>query len=107
MSRQDILDDPASACPQLGQLLGGYFHQDWGLDRDGWELVVDEFVTESPHSVVVQTADELSGVLAAHLTDAELTSLLDRLGASVAPAGFGMTTTAWLEALRQRLLSAR
>ncbi len=107
MSRQDILDDPASTCPQLHQFLGGYFHQDWALDGNGWEPVVDEFVTESPHSVAVQTGDELSDVLAAHLTDAELAAVLDRLGASVAPAAFGLTPTAWLEALLQRVRSPR
>lgn len=107
MSRQDILDDPAGTCPQLHQFLGGYFHQDWALDRDSWEPVVDEFITESPHSVVVATVDELREVLAAHLTDAELTVVLDRLGASVAPAGFELTPTAWLEAMVRRLQSAR
>ena len=48
MSRQDILDDPVIAYPQLEQFLGAYFHQDWGLDRDGWEPVVDDFVAKSP-----------------------------------------------------------
>jgi CdiI immunity protein len=107
MSRQEILDDPAGTCPQLHQFLGGYFHQDWALDRDSWQPVVEEFVTESPHSLVVETAAELSDVLAANISDAELTTLLDRLGASVAPAGFGMTVTAWLEALLLRLQSVR
>jgi hypothetical protein len=107
MSRQDILDDPVATCPQLHQFLAGYFHQDWALDRAGWEPVVDEFVTESPHSVVVETADELRDVLAARLTDAELPAVLDSLGASVAPAAFATAATAWLEAVLQRLVSAR
>ncbi len=107
MSRQDIVDDPVSACPQLHQFLGGYFHQDWALDRDRWEPVVDEFTAESPHSVVVGTADELRHLLAATLTDIQLTTVLDRLGASVALAAVGLTPTAWLEALLQRLVSAR
>ncbi len=107
MSRQDILDDAARACPQLHQFLGAYFHQDWVVDRQGWPPVVDEFVAESPHSVVVATSDELTGLLAAQLTDAELASVLDRLGASVSPAAVGMTATAWLEAVLQRLRSGR
>jgi CdiI immunity protein len=107
MSRQHILDDPASTCPQLQQFLAGYFHQDWALDRDRWEPVVDEFVSESPHSVVVETADELSEVLNAHLTDPELTAVLDSLGASVSPGGFALTPTAWMEAVLHRLLSVR
>ncbi len=107
MSRQDILDDPVHACPQLHQLLAGYFHQDWAVDGDRWEHVVDEFTTESPHSVVVATADELAGVLAANLGDDELSLLLDRLGASVSPPAAGDTPAAWLEAVLRRLRSAR
>ncbi len=107
MSRQEILDDPASACPNLGQFLGAYFHQDWGEDGARWETVADEFVTESPSSVVAATATELAGVLAAALTDAELAGVLRELGANVVPGAFDMTATTWLAAVLQRLRPMR
>lgn len=107
MSRQEILDDPIAAFPQLSQFLAAYFHQDWEMAREGWTPVVDEFITESPHSVVVATADDLRDVLAAQLTDAELGELLSELGTSVRPAGFDMTPAAWLEAVLERLRSTR
>lgn len=107
MSRQEIVDAPAAACPQLSQFLAAYFHQDWALDTDRWEAVVDEFATESPHSAVVATADELRDVLAAHLNDVELAALVSTLGGSVSAEAFGMTPTSWLDAVLMRLRSAR
>jgi uncharacterized protein (DUF2267 family) len=107
MSRQDILDDPVNTCPQLHQFLAGYFHQDWADRSDRWEPVIEEFVTESPHSVVVETADELAAVLAANLADDELDSLLDRLGANVSPPVVETTLNSWLEAVLQGLRFGR
>ncbi len=107
MSRQDILDDPVIAYPQLEQFLGAYFHQDWGQDRDGWEAVVDEFVAESPGSVVTATAEEVSDLLGAGFSDAELASVLDGLGGEVVPTAFGLTPSAWLAAVLERLLQNR
>jgi hypothetical protein len=107
MSRQEILDDPIAAFPQLGQFLAAYFHQDWEPAREGWMPVVNEFITESPHSVVVATADEVRDLLAAGLTDGELGELLSELGASVRPEGFDMTPSAWLDAVLERLRSPR
>lgn len=107
MSRQEILGDPIAAFPQLSQFLAAYFHQDWAVARVGWIPVVDEFITESPHSVVVATADELRDLLAAQLTDGELGEVLSELGASVRPAGLDLTPAAWLEAVLERLRSTR
>ncbi len=104
MSRQDSLDDPVTAYPQLEQLFGAYFHQEWGQDGDGWEAVVDEFVAASPGSVVTGTAAELRDLLAAGFSDAELTNVLDGLGASVVPTAFGLTPSSWLDAVLERLI---
>ncbi len=103
MSRQQVLSDPAAACPELVQFLAAYFHQDWSADSSAWEPVVDAFVTESPPGVVVAAADELSSLLALRLRDGLLDTVLERLGASVRPAAFGLATGTWLEAVRQRL----
>jgi hypothetical protein len=106
MSRQEQLDDPASAFPQLGQFLGGYFHQDWVVDRHRWEEVVDDFVAESPRSLVLACAAELRDLLAAGFTDTELTNLLERLGGSVDPAAVELRTDEWLRAMLARLTAA-
>lgn len=106
MSRQAILDDPASACPQLRQFLGGYFHQDWVADRRRWEEVVDDFVAESPHSAVVECAAEVRDLLAGGFTEGELAAVLDRLGCSVDPSAVHLRTDEWLRAVLSRLDTA-
>lgn len=105
MTRQDIVDDPAAAYPQLHQLMSAYFHRDWPMDGNGWEKVVDDFVLESPGSVVTDTAGELRGLLAAGLDDGELSFVITRLGGEVDPAAFHMSTTGWLTAVGLRLAS--
>jgi CdiI immunity protein len=103
MSRQEILDEPAAAAPQAAQFLAAYFHQDWVVDRDGWEEVVDEFVAESPRSVVAECAADLRRLLGAGLNDGELVRMLEQLGCSVDPSAYGLTAGAWLAALLARL----
>lgn len=106
MSRQQILDDPAAACPQLRQFLGGYFHQDWVVERDDWQEIVRDYVSESPRSAVMECAAELRDLLDAGLADAELEVVLERLGGSVDPSALGQSTEEWLRAVRERLEAA-
>jgi hypothetical protein len=103
MSRQEMLGDPASAFPQLGQFLGGYFHQDWVIDRQRWEEVVDDFIAESPRSLVLECAAELRDLLAAGFTDTELTGVLERLGVSVDPSAVQLRADEWLQEMLGRL----
>jgi phenylalanyl-tRNA synthetase beta subunit len=106
MSRQTILDEPAAAAPQAAQFLAGYFHQDWVLDRGGWEEVVDDFVAESPPGVVSECAGDLRRLLGAGLSEEELARVLDRVGCSVEPSAYGLTPSAWLSAVLARLEGA-
>ena len=102
MSRQEILDDPAAAFPQLRQLLGGYFHQDWVVDRQRWEEVVDDFIADSPRHAVLECASELRDLLAG-FDDGELGTVLERLGGSVDPSALELRTGEWLHRLLERL----
>lgn len=106
MSRQAMLDDPASAFPQLQQFLGGYFHQDWPVDSDGWEEVAADFVAESPVAVVTETAAELRTLLAAGYGDVELEAIIEGLGGDVDPTAFNLRADDWLKALLESLARA-
>jgi hypothetical protein len=103
MSRQEILDDPASAFPHLHQFLGGYFHQDWPLDDRGWEMVVDDFIAESPQPDAAGSITELSSLLSNGFSDHELTVVLEGLGCSVDPSAFHLPAEDWLRAVLRRL----
>jgi phenylalanyl-tRNA synthetase beta subunit len=103
MSRQEILDEPSAVAPQAAQFLAAYFHQDWVLDRDGWEEVVDDFVAESPRRAVTGCAADLRALLGAGLNDEEVARVLEELGCSVEPSAYGLTPGAWLAAVLARL----
>jgi CdiI immunity protein len=103
MSRQAILDNPASALPQLRQFLGGYFHQDWMVDRRLWTEVVEDFIVESPRSAVLECASELRDLLAADFDETELATVLERLGCSVDPSALHLRTDEWLREVLERL----
>jgi CdiI immunity protein len=107
MSRREILDEPVSALPQAAQFLAGYFHQDWVVDHDEWEEVVDDFIAESPRSVVADCAAELRSLLDAGLSDDQLARLLEALGGSVDSSAYGISVGKWLEAVLARLDAAR
>ncbi len=106
MSRAEILAAPSSAFPESAQFLGGYFHQDWVVDREGWQEVVDDYVTETPDAVVAACAAEVRALLNAGLSDDDLGRVLAGFGCSVDPSAFGLTAATWLAAVRARLEAA-
>ncbi len=103
MTGQEILDDPGAAYPQLRQFLGAYFHQDWAVDCQGWEEVVDDFLADSPRSAVIATAEEMRGLLATGVADADLDTVLNRLDSNVTPSALDMGAAEWLAAVLRRL----
>lgn len=103
MSRDFEIDDMATAYPHLSQFFGGYFHQDWPVDNDSWEGVVDGFVADSTGESIDVTAAELTALLNAGLDHTQLKLLLDEWDCNVDPAAFAMTPSAWLEAVLARL----
>jgi CdiI immunity protein len=107
MSRQEILDAPASAFPQLRQFLGGYFHQDWVVEHATWEEVVDDFIADSPRHAVLECASELRDLLAAEFSDGELAIVLERLGCSVDASALDLRTGEWLRLVLERLTAHR
>lgn len=94
-------DDAGERYPSLHQFLAGWFHEDWAVDDDSWEHVVDAYVGESPRASVAATRAELEALLAS--SDAEVGAALDGIGCSVDPAAFQLSARGWLEQVRDRL----
>lgn len=45
---------------ELGQFFGAYFHQDWDMEADNWQGVVDMYVDDDPNAEHLRTlADEI------------------------------------------------
>lgn len=95
----------SSISKDLRRFFGAYFHQDWDMEADNWEGIVDGYVKDFPRKELLRRlADEIDQLRAA-LPEQELKNLLVRdVGAYYAPEP--MTHTAWLgqigNHLRQR-----
>ncbi len=92
-----------SELPTLGNFLGAYFHQDWMLDHDSPEAVVDDYVRSESEATVARLRDELDALLARAPEEAELSALLHDCGCEYDPARDGVGYRDWLRSVRERL----
>ena len=91
--------------PALAHLMGAYFHQDWDLDGDEWD-VIDLFVRQEPDSAGVLPA-EIEATLAAFPDESDLRSfVLDDLGACYLADVDGGTFRGWLTQIADRVRAA-
>lgn len=95
--------------PALEQFLGGYFHQDWGLDFSDPESLIHSFLERAEEEFVQDVIHDLESVLAVPRGEAEMKDLLfRRLGCYVEPSAFGQTYTQfawWLRDVLRRGIS--
>ncbi|TQJ87377.1 contact-dependent growth inhibition system immunity protein [Streptomyces sp. SLBN-31] len=88
--------------PELSQLLGAYFHQDFFSFYDSRDDALDEYVAEVLPENRAQAAQELGELMAMVTSDQELHTAADALGLSLLPPE-GMSLRQWLELLRHRI----
>ncbi|MDV3130184.1 contact-dependent growth inhibition system immunity protein [Mycobacterium sp. 21AC1] len=92
-----------SISTDLYQFFGAYFHQDWDLEADDWEGIVDKYSASS-----TRTSQQLQA-LATHLDklldicpDSELPGVMMEMGGFYDPRP-EMTYTEWLGQVADRL----
>lgn len=85
--------------PNLEEFLGTYFHQDWATDASAAVDVVKRYLAEWPPEEVHLTATELRHLLAASLTEAEVSATFSRAGNFYNPRADGLTYLEWLQKL--------
>ena len=96
-----------SEYPHLGQLMAGYFHQDWSLEAPTWEGVVSLYMRDES-ACAGSTAQEIERLLADCQDDAQLeTFLLGTLGSYFLPRSDlgGPDMRQWLQQVRAHLLN--
>ncbi|WP_048438935.1 contact-dependent growth inhibition system immunity protein [Caenimonas sp. SL110] len=87
--------------PNLEELIGGYFHQDWADDATSSVGVLDRYLSEWPLEDVPKVQAELAVVL--QQSDEEIPRTLSALGNSFDPACEGVSYRQWLDQIRTRL----
>lgn len=91
--------------PELYQLLGGLFHQDWlhVFDWKGqessYEGVIRYFKNRNEETAVNQWKDELRGFLNLKLSESEMEDVMDEWNIAYYPYGGNLTYIEWLQGI--------
>lgn len=91
-----------SISTDLRQFLGAYFHQDWDLEADDWQGVVDNYVNDDPVAEPLRTlAREIDNLRTAR-AETDLSQFLVRtVGVYYAPEP--LTYSEWLRQVANRI----
>lgn len=95
---------------ELGQFLGGFFHQDWAVVFDwkgqepNFETIVRSYSATDTARSVNKVKEELKHLLTLRLTDSQLENLIcNEFGVAYNPARRGTTYRQWLERIMEIL----
>ncbi len=81
--------------PELGQLLGGYFHQDFSYEYSSYREALEDYLRGNPEGDLRQALDEIPQLLAMAETDQELGRAVAALGMGISPPE-GVALRQWL-----------
>lgn len=89
--------------PVAGQLLGGYYHQDWDLEDPDPDTAVGRFLAASAPGTASALITDLERLRAdlAPLDDEAALAALYGMGCEFYPPGSGLTVDAWLAHLQR------
>ena len=91
--------------PELSQLLGAYFHQDFSHFYDSRDEALDEYVGAATPEDRAQAVQEFGELLTMVSSDQELETATTALGLDLLPPQ-GMTLRQWLEFVQNRVATA-
>jgi hypothetical protein len=88
---------------ELDQFFGAYFHQDWDLEADDWQGIVDQFSASATRTSeqLNELADNLDHLTSQYSED-RLATVISSLGGYYNPRP-EMTFTNWLQQVAERL----
>lgn len=93
--------------PTLQNLFSAYFHQDWSLEHDSADAVVDAWREGEDDEYIARAREELDRLLARDLDDAALGAAVRALGSEYDPTRDGSRSDGgwrdWLTSVQRRL----
>lgn len=87
--------------PNLDNLIGCYFHQDWQTEGPTVDAVLETYLKEYAVEYLPLVLAELRALL--QRKDAEVKTELDKMGCEYAPEGDNTTYREWLSRMQVRL----
>lgn len=99
-----VTDSVKEQFPNLFQLLGGYFHQDWCCDDPDAEAVLRRFMNDATPGDVQAVVDDIDRLLGGNLTDDQLKRIVG-FGCYYYydPTADGMSHTEWFRWVQNQL----
>jgi CdiI immunity protein len=94
------------ALPNLDYLLRAYFNQDWELEGDTTQAVLDGFMRENSAMCLVDVLRDAEALEREELSEHHLQEQLERAGLAYAPGFDGLMDRSWLRMVVTRLQSA-
>lgn len=89
-----------SDTPALENFLSAYFHQDWSMEHDTADGVVDAYLGSEADVEIVAVRDDLAALSAEGLDEAALGERMRSLGSEYDPTRDGGTWIGWLARLQ-------
>ena len=89
--------------PTLQNFFSAYFHQDWAVEHESAEAVVDAWREGESDEYIARARDELDRLLARDLDDQALAAAVRALGSEYDPTGDGIGWRDWLVGIQRRL----
>lgn len=89
--------------PTLQNFFSAYFHQDWALEHDSADRVVEAWRDGEDAGYIARARDELDRLLARDLDDAALGAAVRGLGSEYDPTRDGTGWRDWLVSVQRRL----
>lgn len=87
----------------LENFFSAYFHQDWTVEHDTPEAVVDYYLDSEPVGEVARVREDLDRLLAQDLEEDELAQKVQDFGSYYDPSADGASYRDWLSGLSERL----
>lgn len=89
--------------PTLQNFFSAYFHQDWSVEHDSADAVVDAWREGESDEYIARARDELDRLLARDLDDEALGAAVRTLGSEYDPTREGGGWRDWLTSVQRRL----
>lgn len=94
-----------SGFPALQNFLSAYFHQDWAVEHDTPQAVVDYYTEGESQQQVAQLRAELERLLEQDLDEDDLAQQVQALGSEYDPGVDGGSYRDWLRGIAEQLAS--
>lgn len=92
-----------SEFPTLENFFAAYFHQDWMVDHETPDAVVDDYLGAESEATVSQLRSELGELLAQGLEEDALAAQLRSFGCEYDPTRDGRSVRDWLQSIQVRI----